>query len=86
MRTVLVLCFIHVVVRAGEENLGPWKNGISEAAPAPGPTSDDATLVLAANRTNRVDILRNFRRYRGGWDIANRHYWAVSVASVVTIS
>ncbi|KAB1205660.1 hypothetical protein CJ030_MR7G017832 [Morella rubra] len=60
----------------GEENLGPWKNGISEAAPAPGPTSDDATLVLAANRTNRVDILRNFRRYRGGWDIANRHYWA----------
>ncbi|KAG2700786.1 hypothetical protein I3760_06G013700 [Carya illinoinensis] len=63
----------------GEENLGPWKNGISEAAQAPGPSSDDATqstLVLAANRTNRLDILRGFRRYQGGWDIANRHYWA----------
>ncbi|XP_041012948.1 uncharacterized protein LOC121256276 [Juglans microcarpa x Juglans regia] len=63
----------------GQENLGPWKNGISEAAQAPGPASDDATqstLTLAANRTNRLDILRGFRRYRGGWDIANRHYWA----------
>ncbi|KAG6715218.1 hypothetical protein I3842_05G239800 [Carya illinoinensis] len=63
----------------GQENLGPWKNGISVAAQAPGPASDDAihsTLALAANRTNRLDILRGFRRYRGGWDIANRHYWA----------
>ncbi|XP_062170720.1 uncharacterized protein LOC133876455 [Alnus glutinosa] len=63
----------------GEQNLGPWKNAISQAAQAPGPATDNApqsTLVLAANRTNRVDILRGFRRYRGGWDIANRHYWA----------
>jgi hypothetical protein len=64
--------------------LGPWKNAISQAAQAPGPATDNApqsTLVLAANRTNRVDILREFRRYRGGWDIANRHYWAVSPVS-----
>ncbi|GLT69858.1 hypothetical protein SLA2020_419750 [Shorea laevis] len=63
----------------GEQNLGPWKNAISEDAQAPGPATDNApqsTLVLAANRTDRVDILRGFRRYRGGWDIANRHYWA----------
>lgn len=76
------------VVYAGRENLGPWKNGISEAAPAPGPASDDATrstLVLAANRTNRLDILRAFRRYRGGWDIANHHYWAVSLAFLTTL-
>jgi hypothetical protein len=60
--------------------LGSWKNEISDAAQAPGPASDDATLVLAANRTKRPDILRGFRRYHGGWDITNRHYWAVSPA------
>ncbi|KAF3432228.1 hypothetical protein FNV43_RR26967 [Rhamnella rubrinervis] len=68
----------HLKFILGEENLGPWKNGISEVAQAPGPISDESqsTLVLAANRTDRSDILRGFRRYRGGWDIVNRHYWA----------
>ncbi|KAF3957160.1 hypothetical protein CMV_017804 [Castanea mollissima] len=63
----------------GEQNLGPWKNVISDAALAPGPASDDATqstLVLAENRTNRPDILHGLRHYHGGWDITNRHYWA----------
>ena len=60
-----------------EENMGPWKNEVTQVAPAPGPNGED-TLVLAANRTKRPDILRGFRRYRGGWDIADRHYWAVS--------
>ncbi|KAF5940333.1 hypothetical protein HYC85_021500 [Camellia sinensis] len=63
----------------GKENLGPWKYGIlsSTAAQAPGPESEvpTSTLVLAANRTKRPDILRGFKRYRGGWDIANKHYW-----------
>ncbi|KAJ7943042.1 putative Transmembrane protein [Quillaja saponaria] len=60
----------------GEENLGPWK--ISQSALAPGPASDtpQSPLVLAENRTERPDILRGFRRYEGGWDISNRHYWA----------
>ncbi|CAK9141304.1 unnamed protein product [Ilex paraguariensis] len=64
----------------GEENLGSWKNGIlnAAAAQAPGPASDGSvtTLVLAEHRTNRPDILHGFRRYRGGWDISNKHYWA----------
>ncbi|KAL1357301.1 hypothetical protein AAHE18_05G245800 [Arachis hypogaea] len=62
----------------GEANLGPWKNKITQEALAPAPETDapSGTLVLAANRTDRPDILRRFRRYRGGWDIANRHYWA----------
>ncbi|CAJ1932385.1 unnamed protein product [Sphenostylis stenocarpa] len=59
----------------GEENLGPWKNEVTEVVPAPRPETK-GTLVLAANRTNRPDILRRFRRYQGGWDFANRHYWA----------
>ncbi|KAL1317932.1 hypothetical protein HN51_070160 [Arachis hypogaea] len=62
----------------GEANLGPWKNKITQEALAPAPETDapSGTLVLAANRTDRPDILRRFCRYRGGWDIANRHYWA----------
>lgn len=57
--------------------MGPWQNEATLVAPAPGPGTED-TLVLAANRTKRPDILRGFRRYRGGWDIADQHYWAVS--------
>ncbi|CAA0833008.1 Unknown protein [Striga hermonthica] len=54
----------------GEENLGSWD------AEAPGPAYEVSKLVLAQNRTKRPDILTRFRKYRGGWDIANKHYWA----------
>ncbi|KAK7310082.1 hypothetical protein RJT34_07327 [Clitoria ternatea] len=62
----------------GEGNLGPWKNEVAqvELGPGLGTKSRKDTLVLAANRTKRPDILRRFRPYRDGWDIANRHYWA----------
>ncbi|KAK9116166.1 hypothetical protein Sjap_015113 [Stephania japonica] len=68
----------------GEENLGQWTKGLFEFAEAPGPAygGDDSlsvhheTLVLAAKRTDRPDVLCGFKRYRGGWDISNRHYWA----------
>ncbi|KAI8538981.1 hypothetical protein RHMOL_Rhmol09G0145700 [Rhododendron molle] len=63
----------------GEESLGPFKHGaLSGAAQAPGPANEvpSSTLVLAASRTKRPDILHGFRRYRGGWDFANKHYWA----------
>ncbi|PSS19313.1 Keratin-associated protein like [Actinidia chinensis var. chinensis] len=60
----------------GEGNLGTWRGGVlSASAQAPGPASE-STLVLAANRTKRPDILHGFRRYRGGWDFDNKHYWA----------
>ncbi|XP_047965987.1 uncharacterized protein LOC125210479 [Salvia hispanica] len=60
----------------GEENMGSWKDQmLSSNGEAPGPASDVSTLVLAANRTKRPDILARFHRYRGGWDIANKHYW-----------
>lgn len=67
-----------------EENLGSWKSELTQVAPAPGPKGEDV-LILAANRTNRPDILRGFRRYRGGWDIADQHYWAVS-ATVTSLT
>ncbi|TXG57251.1 hypothetical protein EZV62_018564 [Acer yangbiense] len=59
----------------GEQNLGRWKNGIDEAAGAPGPSGFEP-LLLAAKRTDRPDILSGFKHYRGGWDITDRHYWA----------
>lgn len=57
-----------------------WKDEImsSNGAQAPSPSNDFSTLILAENRTLRPDILSKFRKYRGGWDIANKHYWAVS--------
>lgn len=59
--------------------MGSWKDQIlSSNGEAPGPAYDVSTLVLAENRTKRPDILSNFHKYRGGWDIANKHYWAVS--------
>lgn len=69
-----------VFLFSGEVNLDPWKTEVAQIAlaPYPGVDSPEGTLVLAANRTNRPDILQRFRRYKGGWDIANRHYWAVS--------
>lgn len=65
----------------GEDDLGHWRNGIlsSSAAEALGPASEPSgALVLAGSRTKRPDILNCFRKYRGGWDITDKHYWAVS--------
>ncbi|KAL3844009.1 hypothetical protein ACJIZ3_001412 [Penstemon smallii] len=36
----------------------------------------NSTLVLAAKRTYRKDPFNDFRKYNGGWNISNRHYWA----------
>eukprot|EP00268_Persea_americana_P045738 TRINITY_DN4680_c1_g2_i7.p1 TRINITY_DN4680_c1_g2~~TRINITY_DN4680_c1_g2_i7.p1 ORF type:complete len:549 (-),score=68.72 TRINITY_DN4680_c1_g2_i7:556-2202(-) len=61
------------------ENFSPWTTGFLQFPPASGPAyAPDAKspFVLAANRTDRPDVLNGFRHYRGGWDITNRHYWA----------
>lgn len=36
----------------------------------------NSTFALAEKRTYRKDPLDDFRKYRGGWNISNRHYWA----------
>ncbi|KAL8105863.1 uncharacterized protein LOC141677264 isoform X2 [Apium graveolens] len=59
----------------GEANLGKWRSGISRAvAEAPGPGS--SPFVLAEKRTRRPDILSSFKKYEGGWNIVDKHYWA----------
>lgn len=39
---------------------------------------EPSSLVLAPRRTYRKDPLNHSNRYTGGWNISNRHYWAVS--------
>lgn len=36
-------------------------------------------FVLAAERTRRKDPLSGFQVYSSGWNISDRHYWAVSL-------
>ncbi|KAI3730008.1 hypothetical protein L6452_18684 [Arctium lappa] len=36
----------------------------------------NSSLVLAQKRTTRKDPLNDFKKYRGGWNISERHYWA----------
>lgn len=37
---------------------------------------ESSSVVLAAQRTRRKDPLNGFKRYTGGWNISERHYWA----------
>ncbi|XP_050366130.1 uncharacterized protein LOC126784690 [Argentina anserina] len=37
---------------------------------------ETSSVVLAAQRTRRKDPLDGFKRYTGGWNISERHYWA----------
>ncbi|KAI3967512.1 hypothetical protein MKX01_027250 [Papaver californicum] len=37
---------------------------------------DNSTLILAERRTYRKDPLDHMKRYRGGWNISEKHYWA----------
>ena len=38
----------------------------------------NSSMILAAERTHRRDLLENFRYYKGGWDIRQKHYLSVS--------
>lgn len=40
------------------------------------PPVQSPSLILAAERTYRKDPLNGFKRYNGGWNIDDRHYWA----------
>ena len=43
---------------------------------------DSSLLILAPRRTHRKDPIDGFKYYNGGWNISERHYWAVSTPSV----
>ncbi|KAL3566095.1 hypothetical protein D5086_031510 [Populus alba] len=45
-------------------------------APIGEPVDNSPVLLLAPKRTYRKDPLNDFKRYTGGWNISDRHYWA----------
>ncbi|GAB4832763.1 hypothetical protein Ancab_006780 [Ancistrocladus abbreviatus] len=60
------------VVNGDEYNgIITWKTRRSVAEAA-----DNPSKILAGNRTCRRDPLDGFKKYNGGWDIQNKHYWA----------
>lgn len=52
---------------------GTWRRNLAEQA-----TNSSLTL-LAAQATTRRDPLHDFELYKGGWNITDKHYWAVSI-------
>lgn len=40
------------------------------------PALNSSFLILASRRTHRKDPLDGFKRYTGGWNISEKHYWA----------
>ncbi|XP_015575054.1 uncharacterized protein LOC8280112 [Ricinus communis] len=72
----------HALPPAGRENVEGLKYeveylswGSAVEAPISEPV-ETSTLVLAPRRTYRKDPLNGFKRYTGGWNISDRHYWA----------
>ncbi|XP_062220608.1 uncharacterized protein LOC133920011 isoform X2 [Phragmites australis] len=53
------------------------RRSIAEA-PVDTNITTNSSFVLAADRTYRKDPLNGFRKYPGGWNISELHYWAVS--------
>lgn len=43
-------------------------------------STGNSSLILAEKRTYRRDPLDGLKRYTGGWNISNEHYWAVSLS------
>ncbi|RRT84833.1 hypothetical protein GW17_00039090 [Ensete ventricosum] len=50
----------------------------AEVPPTGNLTVDNSSFILAADRTHRKDPLNGYKRYTGGWNISEQHYWAVS--------
>lgn len=73
------LVFLKLCVRA-EGYGGAVERGERERFLADNSSDEEVntTLILAAKRTQRKDPLNDFHEYRGGWNISNTHYWAVS--------
>ncbi|KAI3687699.1 hypothetical protein L1987_81400 [Smallanthus sonchifolius] len=62
------------IIERGEYDLGDLQG--SKRLLGDEQKNGNATMVLAQERTTRKDPLNKFRKYRGGWNIKERHYWA----------
>ncbi|KAM7490037.1 hypothetical protein LguiA_032958 [Lonicera macranthoides] len=53
-----------------------WGNKRLLAEGSDGEAPLNSSLVLAARRTHRRDPIDDFKKYSGGWNISEKHYWA----------
>lgn len=51
---------------------GATRRSVAETVP-------NSTFLLAEKRTYRRDPIDGFKHYTGGWNISQKHYWAVSI-------
>jgi hypothetical protein len=56
----------------------PWRSLVEGPTTAPVENPSFGSFVLASERTQRKDPLDGFKKYTKGWNISDRHYWAVS--------
>jgi hypothetical protein len=49
-------------------------------------TDNVSQPITQQDHTIRVDPLDNLKKYRGGFNITNKHYWSVSVSSSMCFS
>lgn len=63
------------IIDEGEINLVSWETRRSVL-------TENKSMILAAERTHRRDPLNNFKYYKGGWSISEKHYFYVSLISM----
>lgn len=42
--------------------------------------------MIQRDDTVRIDPLDNLKKYRGGYDITNKHYWSVTLSLFLSLS
>ncbi|KAG9147007.1 hypothetical protein Leryth_005267 [Lithospermum erythrorhizon] len=65
------------MVSLGSKRLLAENSGVKRLlADNSGDYVSNSSLILAEGRTYRKDPLNDFKRYTGGWNISEKHYWA----------
>ncbi|XP_072953016.1 uncharacterized protein [Typha angustifolia] len=53
-----------------------WRRLVAESPSSVELSVDNSSFPLAADRTHRRDPLDGYKKYTGGWNISEQHYWA----------
>ncbi|KAI3868401.1 hypothetical protein MKW92_023163 [Papaver armeniacum] len=73
---LLIICVSHGVSQSSDHQEMVMGREMLESVGTNESYMENSTLFLAAKRTYRRDPTDGFKRYRGGWNISDNHYWA----------
>ncbi|KAJ3703728.1 hypothetical protein LUZ61_007433 [Rhynchospora tenuis] len=73
---LVVLCFLMTVSCASSTEVVPHTTGLNRILIDS--NSDSSSTVLSA-RTERIDPFDHFKKYKGGYNITNSHYWTSTI-------